>query len=101
MADARTRTAMEIQKMDNQPTREQIESIAHALAAGRTIEAIKIYRDATGKGLKDSKDFIDALIPKLKEQDPVKYAGLSRQGAGCASVVLLCVGLVWILRSLV
>ncbi len=90
--------------MPDQPTQEQIEQIADALASGRKIEAIKIYRDATGKGLKEAKEFVDALIPRLKEQDPEKYAKLS-QGAGCASAILLSIGLtttvvVWIIRSM-
>ncbi len=80
--------------MADQPTRQQIEEITGALAAGRKIEAIKIYREATGKGLKEAKDFIDALIPRLKEEDPQTYAKLSAgEGSGCASVVLFCVGL--------
>ena len=79
--------------MGDQPSQEQIEEIGNALASGRKIEAIKIYREATSKGLKDAKDFIDKLIPKLQEQDPDKYAKLSAKGAGCASVILLCVSL--------
>ena len=53
-----------------------MERIAEALASRRKIEAIKIYREATGKGLKESKEFIEALIPKLKEWNPEKYAKL-------------------------
>ena len=80
--------------MADQPTQEQVEEITSALASGRKIEAIKIYREATGKGLKEAKDFVDALIPKLREQDPEKYAKLSSsQGVGCASVLLFCAGL--------
>ena len=91
--------------MADQPTQEQIEEMGSALASGRKIEAIKIYRGATGKDLKAAKEFIDALIPTLKEQDPEKYARLSAQGAGCASVILLCVGLTaasiaWLFKSL-
>ena len=91
--------------MADEPTQEQIEEIGSALASGRKIEAIKIYREATGKDLKAAKEFVDALIPKLKEQDPEKYAKLSAQGTGCASVILLCVGLTvgslaWIIKSL-
>lgn len=77
--------------MSNQPTEEQIQEIGAALAAGQKIEAIKIYREATGEGLKEAKEFIDALVPKLIEQDPEKYAGLSK-GSGCASVLVLCAG---------
>jgi ribosomal protein L7/L12 len=80
--------------MPDQPTQEQTEAIANALTGGRKIEAIKIYRAATGKGLKDAKDFVDALIPKLVEQDPEKYKALaSSQGAGCASALIACTGL--------
>jgi ribosomal protein L7/L12 len=32
------------------------------LAAGRTIEAIKVYREATGAGLKQAKDAVDGLV---------------------------------------
>jgi len=42
--------------------------------------------------LKDAKDFIDALIPELIEQDPEKYGALARQGGGCASVLVLALG---------
>lgn len=38
--------------------RHEIES---AVAAGRKIEAIKLLRDATGMGLKESKDAVDAM----------------------------------------
>lgn len=68
-------------------TSEQTQQIADALAAGRKIDAIKFYRDATGADLKASKDFIDALVPKLLEQDPVKYSKAA-QGGGCASVLI-------------
>ena len=98
--------ALEMEKltMAKQPTQEQIEQIGSALAAGRKIEAIKFYRETTGQGLKESKDFIEALIPKLKEQDPEKYAKLQTPGAGCASAIFLCIGLAapiaWIINSL-
>jgi len=74
--------------MADVPSDEQIAEISEALAEGRKIEAIKIYREATGEGLKDAKEFIDTLIPKLVEQDPEKYAKLEKSGGGCASVVV-------------
>ena len=79
--------------MSEQPTPEQTEQIVNSLATGRRIQAIKLYREATGKGLKDAKDFIDSLVPKLIEQDPEKYAALSRQGSGCASVLVIALSL--------
>ncbi|MCE7550356.1 ribosomal protein L7/L12 [Streptomyces thermodiastaticus] len=36
---------------------------AHELArAGRQIEAIKVYREATGAGLKEAKDAVDRMV---------------------------------------
>jgi len=85
---------------------EKIQAMADALAAGRKIEAIKLYREATGKGLKEAKDFIDALVPKLKEQDPEKYAALGEtKSAGCAPTILVALAFVaatmWLVKSLV
>ena len=91
--------------MSDKLTEEHIAEISDALAGGRKIEAIKIYREATEEGLKEAKDFIEALTPKLKEQDPEKYDKLSdSQGGGCASAALLCVSLAvavlfWIARA--
>ncbi len=42
---------------------EQLEAMTDALEGGRKIEAIKIYREATGEGLKDSKEFVEHLSP--------------------------------------
>ncbi len=82
-----------------EPTPQEIEQIESALAGGRKIEAIKLYRAATGCDLKDSKDAIDALIPQLREKDPARYAKLS-QGAGCASLLLVCFGLAWLVTAM-
>lgn len=80
------------------PNDEQIAEVTKALADGDKIEAIKIYREATGKGLKESKDFIDALIPKLLEEDPETYSKL-KLGGGCVSLVVFVLlfsgALVW------
>ena len=81
--------------MTDELTPEQADEIANALADGRKIEAIKLYREATGKRLSEAKQFIEALIPRLKEQDPQKYAQLSQKGAGCMTVVLLCAAAAW------
>jgi len=77
--------------MTNQPTPEQMQEIEDALASGRKIEAIKLYREASGKGLKEAKEFIDELMPTLKKQHPKKYANVSTsKGSGCASVFFIC-----------
>ena len=75
--------------MTDVPTKEQIDQIGNALAAGNKIEAIKLYREATGKGLKESKDFVDALVTKLAAQDPRKYANVAAQGKGCGAALIL------------
>lgn len=75
--------------MSDQLTKEQTQEIVDSLAAGRQLEAIKLYRVTTGKGLKEAKDFIDALIPRLIEQDPEKYGALARRGAGCTSAMIV------------
>jgi len=78
-----------------------IEEITVALATGQKIEAIRIYRTATNQGLKESKQFIDQLIPGLIEKDPERFANLAA-GSGCGSAVLImislaCIVAVWVL----
>ncbi len=91
--------------MTNQLTQQQIEEIQNALAGCKKIEAIKIYRAATGQGLKEAKDFVEALIPKLIEQDPERFENLASQNtSGCAGAVLLGIALaaslVWLAKSI-
>jgi ribosomal protein L7/L12 len=69
-----------------EPTEEQIREITDALQKGRKIEAIKVYREATGLGLKEAKEFIEELTATLREKHPDKMPAAK---AGCASVFLL------------
>lgn len=55
--------------------------------AGQKIAAIKMYKEATGLGLKDSKEFIDHLEKQLRTECPEKFAHAAK--AGCGAVVLL------------
>jgi ribosomal protein L7/L12 len=43
------------------PTDSLTEAVQAQLAAGKTIDAIKTYREATGVGLKEAKDAVDSL----------------------------------------
>jgi hypothetical protein len=52
--------------VEDVPTDEQAQTISNALTQGNTIEAIKLYRAATGKGLKEAKDFIASLKTELQ-----------------------------------
>ena len=71
-------------------TTEQMQQIDRAIAAGRIIEAIKLHRQFSGAGLKDSKDFIEGLAVELHEKDPEKYPAL-RTGNGCVGVFAIVV----------
>lgn len=57
-----------------------------ALLAGNKIDAIKIVREATGLGLKESKDAVDAREKALVAQGHMKPAT-----AGCAGVLLFAI----------
>jgi ribosomal protein L7/L12 len=64
------------------------EQLLELLRGGKKIEAIKLYREKTGAGLKEAKDDIEALA---KEHD------ISPSGAGCAGVLLIAAAALWIL----
>jgi len=42
------------------------EEIKRLLMQGKKIEAIKVYREQTGYGLKEAKDYIDALERQMR-----------------------------------
>ena len=69
--------------MENPLTDEVREQIKEAIFAGRKIEAIKLYREATGLGLKEAKEFIDKLQKALQKDSPEKFTAQS--ASGCAS----------------
>ena len=47
------------------PYRNIAPDVVEAVRAGRKITAIKIYRQSTGAGLKESKDFVEGLQRQL------------------------------------
>ena len=69
--------------MSGELTPEGRREILDAIKQGRKIEAIKLYRDATGAGLKDAKDFIEELTAALPEDDRPASSG------GCAGMLLV------------
>ena len=77
--------------MPKELTELQTEEIATALAAGQKIQAIKLYREYTGTGLKEAKDFVEALEPTLRKEDPERFAPQKAQGKGCAAMLLALV----------
>ncbi len=75
--------------------REQIERIDEELNAENKIEAIKIFRDLTGMGLKESKSYVEDHIKDLIERDPEKYGHLLSGGnTGCFAILLLLFGII-------
>ncbi len=65
-----------------------LEEIANDLYAGRKIYAIKAYRLATGAGLTEAKNAVDAIEQTLRATEPEKFtAPVSKDG--CISVMLL------------
>jgi ribosomal protein L7/L12 len=78
---------------------QQEQRIYAALYAGRKIEAIKLHREATGWGLKESKDFIEALERQLRGETPEKFtAPPSKSGCSVsiATVMVFALGAMWL-----
>lgn len=48
-------------------TKELDKELMEYISKGALLAAVKIYKDATGMGLKESKDYVDALKDKIKK----------------------------------
>ena len=70
---------------------DDINAIEAAVFAGEKIQAIRLYRDATGEGLKESKDFIDALEAELRRTEPTRFTVPAAKGCGVSVLWLLSV----------
>jgi hypothetical protein len=71
------------------------EAIKTALFAGRKIEAIKLYRQISGQGLKEAKDFVEDLEEELRVSDPTRFVTGPR-GKGCGVGVLAILAVIWL-----
>lgn len=60
-------------KAPRPPIGPEARAVGDALAAGNMIEAIRLYRAATGVGLKEAKDAIDAIV--AEKQAGARYRG--------------------------
>lgn len=67
-------------------TEDQITSLIYE---GKKIQAIKVYRNATFKGLKESKDFVDQLSMELYEKYPERFTVEPSTSSGCSAVLFL------------
>jgi ribosomal protein L7/L12 len=54
----------------NELSQEDTNRLTDLILAGQKIEAIKVYRDITGMGLRESKEFIDEFEAQLREANP-------------------------------
>ena len=70
---------------------EEKNQVADAIFAQRKMEAIKLYRDASGQGLKEAKEFIESLTAELQEKSPEKFTSGSASSSGCGSSAVLLV----------
>jgi Ribosomal protein L7/L12 C-terminal domain len=76
----------------NPPTGQQLEEVKRAIFAGNKIEAIRLHREATGLGLRESKEAVERLETELRRTDQHQFVkGDTRRG--CFSVLLICLGL--------
>ena len=56
--------------MTTQLTEDQMKRIADAIVSKRKIEAIKVYREATGEGLKEAEEAIEEITASLATKHP-------------------------------
>ena len=73
--------------MTNELTSEQLTAISNAIYSGNKIEAIKLYRTATGKYLKDSKDAVEKLAAELEARNPAMFARQRGRSGSLATLV--------------
>ncbi|MBI5386621.1 MAG: ribosomal protein L7/L12 [Verrucomicrobia bacterium] len=73
-----------------QLTEQQQQEIEAAILGGKKIEAIKLYREASGTGLKEAKDWVEELERQLRFKQPEKSSALPKK-AGCFGMVMAVV----------
>lgn len=66
------------------------EQILACLNQKQKLKAIKLYRDATGASLSESKRFVETLLEQLRQEDPESYPQAGT--AGCTLSVFLLGG---------
>ena len=66
--------------------------IREALFSGRKIEAIKLYREATGQGLVEAKAAVEKLEAELRSSAPQRFRTVKPGGCLGIALVLVVVG---------
>ena len=70
----------------NQLNEQQHQQVNAEIFGGRKIEAIKLYREATGCQLIEAKQAVEEMEKDLRQREPNKFAK-SAGKSGCMSVV--------------
>ena len=83
--------------MDGTSSDTGMDRVREALRRGRKIEAIKIYREARGVGLKDAKEAVERMAAEDAGDSSVAGHSAVRSSSGCGSVVLAAIGLLLLL----
>ncbi len=68
---------------------QQSAAIEAELFAGRKIQAIKLYRDATRVGLAEAKSAVDAIEAQLRQSQPTSFRHAQSGTGGCVTKLLL------------
>lgn len=66
-----------------------MDAILDAIQDGSKVLAVKHYRDATGKSLRESKIYVEEIMAELEVADP-DAVGKS----GCSAVLLVAIGVI-------
>lgn len=82
----------------NQPNESQLQAIKVEIQGGQKIAAIKLYREATGVGLKEAKDAVEVIEKDLRQREPEKFS-LRTGKSGCLGV--LAVGVLLISAAMI
>ena len=69
-------------------TESKLHEIQNCLFERSKIQAIKLYKEATGEGLKESKEAVERLDEELKSKSPELYK-VGPASSGCMSVLAL------------
>lgn len=72
--------ATAIAAMDSNLSDQQLDQVLDALSDGKKIQAIKHYKEATGRSLSESKKLVEQIQKEM---------GIESSASGCASSVLL------------
>ncbi len=70
-----------------QPTPEQQKTIEAEILTGNMIAAIKLHRQFTAAGLRESKEWVEAREAELRAKSPERFTAPAKSG-GCLGLVV-------------